>query len=47
METRAPGANLAPGGQPGLPQMVMMMMPARNCPTTRERGSGNSTNNGG
>ena len=46
VETRAAGAKLAPGVRPGLPQMVMMM-DAHNCPTTRERGGGNSINNGG
>ena len=47
VETQAPGTNLAPGGRPGLPQMVVVMMPARHSPTTGERGSGNSTINGG
>ena len=46
VETRAADAKLAPGVRPGLPQMVVMMH-ARNCPTARERGGGNSTNNGG
>lgn len=46
VETRATGAELAPGALPGLPQMVVMLH-ARNCPMTRERGSGNSANKGG
>ena len=45
VETRAAGAELAPGVQPGLPQMVMMH--ARNYPTAHERGSGNSAKKGG
>ena len=44
-EARAAGAMLAPGAQPGPPQMVVVMH-ARNDPTTRKRG-GNDTNFGG
>ncbi|GAB3739800.1 hypothetical protein GCM10027594_19930 [Hymenobacter agri] len=46
VETRATGAVLAPGAQPGLPQMVVMMY-ARNGPAAQLGGSGNGTNNGG
>ncbi|GAA4024122.1 hypothetical protein GCM10022409_05070 [Hymenobacter glaciei] len=46
VETRATGAELAPGAQPGLPQMVVMV-DTRNGLAAHQRGSSNSTNYSG
>ncbi|GAB2870216.1 hypothetical protein GCM10027044_35340 [Hymenobacter ruber] len=41
VETRATGAKLAPGTQPGLPQMVVMITVAHNSPAASRSGKRN------